>query len=278
MAGGLFACLAFSVNPASAESGQQYFIYDVYAGGIHAVQAQLTIDYTQNNRYAIELGAHTRGVLGKLAPWSGTFESEGWVISDDELRPELHRSISTWRGEKETKSYNYTKDGGFKNLIIKDHDKPEEQKDVPDEVTKDTTDAFTAALMVMESVHQGGKCEGRSEVFDGKRRFAQIFKEQERVKLKPSKYNVFGGDAVECTVEIEPISGEWSSKPRGWLSIQEQGRERGTMPTIWLGSLSEGGPAVPVKILVKTAYGSLFMHLSEYRDGENVVVAEKRKG
>ena len=241
-------------------------------------RAELTIDYTGANRYALEMNAHTRGFLGKLAPWSGKFESAGWVMKDDELRPQLHRSTSTWRDETEVKSYNYTKDGGFQNLMIKEHDKPEHEKEVPDEVTRNTTDAFTAALMVMEAVHNGGSCEGRSEVFDGKRRFAQIFEEQERVDLSPSRYNVFGGNAVKCTVEIEPISGEWSSKPRGWLSIQEQGRERGTMPTVWLGSLSADGPAVPVKILVKTAYGSLFMHLSEYRDGDKVIVSEKRGG
>jgi hypothetical protein len=78
-------------------------------------------------------------------------------------------------------------------------------------------------------------------------------------------------------VEIEPISGEWAKKPRGWLSIQEQGRERGTMPTVWLGKFDEDGPAVPVKILVKTAYGALVMHAVGYKGPANSVDAAPKK-
>ena len=78
-------------------------------------------------------------------------------------------------------------------------------------------------------------------------------------------------------MEIKPVAGGWSEKPRGWLSIQEQGRDRGMMPTVWLANVSDDGPAVPVKIRVKTAYGTLFMHLAQYETGGNMVVAEKRQ-
>jgi len=60
------------------------------------------------------------------------------------------------------------------------------------------------------------------------------------------------------------------------MSIQEQGRDRGTLPTVWVGKISEDGPAIPIKILVKTAYGSLFMHLAEYQQAGKVIVADKR--
>lgn len=49
------------------------------------------------------------------------------------------------------------------------------------------------------------------------------------------------------------------------MSIQEQGRERSTMPTIWFAKMAEGEPAVPVKIRVKTEYGALIMHLTHYK-------------
>ena len=60
------------------------------------------------------------------------------------------------------------------------------------------------------------------------------------------------------------------------MSIQEQGRERGTMPTVWLGKIAKNAPAIPVKIRVKTAYGTLFMHLAEYQNEGQIIVAEKR--
>lgn len=251
-------------------------VYEVYAGGIHAVQAKLQINFIGDERYTLVLDAHTRGFLGKLAPWSGTFESYGWVAGDHDYRPELHKSTTTWRDETEVKEYQYTKSRRFNGLLITDHDKPTYKKEIDDALTHGTTDVMTAALGTMQAVGDGKDCQGTSEVFDGKRRFEMKFNHQERVELESSRYNIYEGPAVKCTVEVVPIAGNWHKKPRGWMSIQEQGRKRGAMPTLWMGRISEDGPAVPVKILVKTAYGSLFMHLAEYRKGEDILVAEKR--
>lgn len=259
----------------AASDKTQNMVYDVYAGGFHVVQADVTIDEAKKDAYSLFMGARTYGFLGRVAPWHGTFETAGWS-KGAERQPEIHESVTTWRDEEEINTYNYNRDGSFKSYVIKEHGKEAEKKDVEDELTQGTIDALTAALKVFDQVGNGGTCDGSSEVFDGKRRFEQIFKQAKEVNLSPSKYNIYGGPAVECTVEIKPVAGKWHDKPRGWMSIQEQGRERGMMPTIWLARLSENGPAVPVKIQVKTAYGALLMHLAQYRNGETVSVAEKR--
>lgn len=239
------------------------------------MQATLDIDLRKKGRYDLVLGAKTRGLLGSLAPWDGTFESHGWTTSAG-YKPQKHQSVATWRGETDVKEYLYNKDGTFKSLTITEPDKDPEKKDVEKDVTDGTVDALTATLSVLENYNENQECNGTSEVFDGKRRFKQVFKHEQSVELKASKYNIYEGTAAECTVEVVPVSGEWHSKPRGWLSIQEQGRERGTMPTVWIAQMSENGPAVPVKIRVKTAYGTLFMHLAEYQNADKMLVAEKR--
>ncbi len=269
--------LGFTPVSAKAAGGEtQNMIYDVYAGGFHVVQADVKIDEAAKGRYEIKMGARTYGFLGKVAPWFGTFETKGW-LTKNERQPELHESITTWRAEEETNTYNYGRDGSFKSYVVKEHGKEAEKKDVEAEVTQGTIDALTAALKVFDTVAEGGECSGTSEVFDGKRRFEQTFKNVGQATLESSKYNIYGGAATECTVEIKPVAGKWHDKPRGWLSIQEQGRDRGMMPTVWLASLTENGPAIPVKIRVKTAYGTLFMHLAQYQNGENIAVAEKRQ-
>jgi len=270
------SALVLSSAAFAAETSKQELVYEVYAGGIHAVQATLDIEMKPKNRYSLELGAKTRGLLGKLAPWFGTFESHGWRLSGDKLHPEQHKSVATWRGEKEVKDYAYAKNGAFKSLTIDEHDKAPEKRDIDSEVTQGTTDALTATLMVMENYGKTGKCEGSSLVFDGKRSFEQKFVHKEDVQLQASKYNIYEGPAAKCTVEVIPQKGKWHSKPRGWLSIQEQGREKGTMPTVWLASIEEGAPAVPVKVFVKTDYGGMFMHLAEYKGKDKKLVAEKR--
>lgn len=231
------------------------------------VEAHLDVSYPEKDRYRIFLDAKTRGFLGALAPWEGTFESAGWRLKGDPpLRPEMHESVATWRGTPDIKEYRYTKDGGFVDIHITEDRKPRKKHSVKDEITQGTTDAFTAGLIVMEDIAAGGKCEGSAEVFDGKRRFEQIFKDAGTEDLTANSYNIYSGPTSKCTIEIKPISGEWSKKPRGWLSIQEQGRDKGTLPTVWMGQFSEGGPALPVKILVKTSYGTLIMHAIKHTE------------
>lgn len=265
---------AFPLMAAQAESRQK-LVYEVYAGGIHAVQATLDIDVLKTGRYDLVLDAHTRGFLASLVPWDGTFESHGWVLNGERFQPEQHKSTTQWRENVDVKDYHYNKDGSFKTLTVTD-DHSTSVREVEKDLVDHTTDVLSATLQVLNDYSQSGKCDGASEVFDGKRRFEQSFQHQKMVEFEANKYNIFSGSAAECIVEVTPVAGAWNKKPRGWLSIQEQGRARNMMPTVWIGRLSENGPAVPVKIRVKTAYGTLFMHLAEYRNGKDVRVAEKR--
>ncbi len=255
----------------AADYDLQKMKYDVYAGGIHAVKADLTLDYTKKGRYAMMFGAETRGLLGSLAPWVGTFESEGWVSDKRKLVPDLHESIAMWRDEKEVKTYNYDKNKGFVDITTTYVGKKPKTEIPESDLTKGTIDALTATMRIMEKVSDGGKCEGESEVFDGKRRYKLIYKHIGFVQLEQTRYNAYSGPAAECTVEVEPVAGRWHKKPRGWLSIQEQGRDRGTMPTVWMAQVVPGAVVVPVRVRVKTTYGTLFMHMTKYESGETVL-------
>lgn len=247
----------------AVQENQQVMQYDVYAGGIHALQSKLDIDLVNKGRYDVSLAAQTYGLLGKLAPWAGVFSSKGWVVGD-KYQAETHQSITTWKDEKEVKTYQFNKDGSFKSYSIKDDKYDGSVKKTDDILTQGTTDVLTATMATLQMVAQNNKCEGSSEIFDGKRRYKLIFNQKRNVELKRSRYNVYEGPAVECTAEVQPVAGKWREKPRGWMSIQEQGRNKGTMPTVWFASVVEGQPAVPVKVLVKTDYGTLFMHLTQY--------------
>ncbi len=262
--------------PASISDAFNYqkMDYNVYASGFHAVKANMELDYREKGRYSMAFGAETRGMLGKFAPWTGMFLSSGWMLGNGKLTPELHKSVAMWRDETEVKSYNYTKDGKFIDFVtLYKHKKPKSH--IPDEeLTKGTIDALSATILVMEHVADGGNCEGSSEVFDGKRRYKLIFRHNKFVMLKKSRYNAYSGLAAECTVEVEPVAGMWHKKPRGWLSIQEQGRNRGMMPTVWFAQVTKNAVAIPVRVRVKTTYGTLFMHMTRYESGETILTTK----
>lgn len=269
------ALVASAQGPSSVTASSiQSMTYEVYAGGINAVTANLDVSFEANKRYSFKFSAKTQGFLGKLAPWEGSFETEGWALEDGSTRPEMHKSVSVWRSESEVKEYNYRRDGSFEGLVITEEGKVE-TKEIDSELTQQTTDALTATLEIMKQVAAGGTCEGTSEIFDGKRRYALSFSYDSEEILKPTRYNAYEGNTVRCTVEVKPVAGNWHKKPRGWMSIQEQGRLKGDLPTVWFASISEGAPAIPVKVRVKTDFGTLFMHLTQYNDGNQTKISKK---
>lgn len=245
-----------------AQAKTQYLTYDVYAGGLHAVEATMVYDQDKDS-YDLIFAARTRGFLGSVAPWSGSFESKG-VRQGEDFQPDLHESVSIWRDEKETKTYHYNPDGTFDGLTIIEDGEDKSPDDLDKELVNGTIDALTAATQVMHAVGEGQGCESSADVFDGKRRFKMVFRDSKKVNLSPSRYNRYAGPAVSCEVEVIPDGGAWYKKPRGWLSIQEQGREKGQLPKLWFAKLDESLPAVPVRVLVKSDYGAMLLHLTGY--------------
>jgi hypothetical protein len=248
----------------AAPPPHQTLTYAVYAGGLNVVAAEIVIDYPAADRYSVALTAKTRGFLGSLVPWQGSFATEGWRTKKGET-PELYRSSSTWQKKEEIKEFTYGRDGTFVGFKKSEAGKDKSPKTVDHKLADGTTDSLTATLLVMNGVGAGGRCEGSRDVFDGLRRFKLAFHDDGVEDLPKTNYNVFSGPTAKCTVEVTPDGGKWHVKPRGWLSIQEQGRQKGSLPTVWLARLTEHGPALPVKIRVVTDYGTLFMQLASYK-------------
>ena len=264
----IFTTQAFAEDDKPTQTAE----YHVYAGGIHALEVNMVNDLQNADRYEVNMTAQTYGMLGKLAPWSGSFSTSGW--KGDVYKPEQHQSVATWRGEEETKTYRYKKDGSFESYKVVEKGKDKTPKEVDSELTQNTTDILTAALNTMNNIASGQSCESTTEIFDGKRRFKLHFNKKQDVMLEGSRYNIYSGPAIECTAIVEPIAGKWYEKPRGWASIQEQGRKKGSLPTVWFAKVEEGKPALPVKVRVKTDYGTLFMHLTNYNGSDkNIKIA-----
>lgn len=240
--------------------------YDVYAGGFYVVLADLKVG-VKADRYTLSLDSATRGFLDKIVGWKGLFATKGWALKD-RFQPEEHMSDTKSGDDVEKKVYRYGKNGSFLSYRVTDNHSSDKDKDIDKSLTEGTTDALSATFAAMNRIAKEGTCNGSADVFDGSRRYELVFREAQRVTLEKTKYNVFSGPAVECTVEVKPLAGKWHEKPRGWMSIQEQGRKAGTMPTIWFAQVKDGEPAVPVKIRVRTDYGVLFMHLRGYTAGQ----------
>ena len=81
----------------------QTMTYDVYAGGIHALDAKLIIK-TSEKDYDITLSSATHGFenSGSLVR---IFSTSGQISKDNKPNPLEHLSISTWKSSTEEKKY-----------------------------------------------------------------------------------------------------------------------------------------------------------------------------
>ncbi len=255
-------CLFTGNAPAVAATKQKpiTLTYHVYAGGVHGIDATLKLQES-GGRYTIESHSVTRGFLGTLIPWKGIFVTEGKVLGAQHT-PAKHQSISTWRSETETKTYLYDAKGQFKTLTVIEDGKDKTPTDTDWSMAKGTTDLLSATLDMMALAGKTNDCGSTRRIFDGDRTFDLIFRAVGKETLAASRYNVYAGEALKCEVEVVPQKGRWHKKPRGWLSIQEQGRKHGQLPVVWLGRVPGQAQMIPVKLRITSDHGTLFMHLA----------------
>ena len=241
--------------------------YDVYAGGMRALHASLAMNMTQEE-YEVALDARTQGFIGKIFPWKGHYETLG-TTDGDSLSPKEYKSVSIWKKKAKQTRLEY-KDGAFKAKHTLKNGKTTTQTKIKDKLTKDTVDMLTGAVQLLQKTGHENGCNGSVPVFDGKRRFNLVFKDQGKDTIRKTKYSVFHGQAIKCIVEVEPVLGfKEKDKKRGWMAVQNHTKERKKMPTIWLASLNDNGPVVPVRMEINSSYGGVVAHLARTKIKNN---------
>lgn len=235
--------------------------YDIYAGGLKALNADLELDLTKQ-AYDIGLRAETDGFIGSLFPWKGDYSTSG-RSDNGVLKPTVAISRSSWRDKESTTELSYDANGNLLKSTHKSGQRVVVKRDIKENLTRDAVDMLTGALLMMQNAKNAGKCEGSFPVFDGKRRFNITLKDGGRETLEKNRYSRFAGDALRCTLKVEPVAGfKDKDQKRGWMAVQNHTEERKKPPTIWFARLDDKGPVVPVRMEIASAYGSVIAHLA----------------
>ncbi|MDI1226243.1 MAG: DUF3108 domain-containing protein [bacterium] len=235
--------------------------YDVYAGGLKALNANLELDLTKE-AYDIGLKAETDGFIGSMFPWKAAYSTSGHS-DDGVLIPSISTSSSSWRKAVKITEMQYDPKGNLLKTTTKQGEKITVNSEPKKDLAKDAVDMLTGALLMMQNAKNTEKCEGSFPVFDGKRRFNINLTDDGHETLPKSEYSKFSGDALRCTLKVEPVAGfKPKDKERGWMAVQSHTEARKKLPTIWFARLEEQGPVVPVRMEISSEYGAVVAHLS----------------
>ncbi len=239
--------------------------YDVYAGGFKALNATLIMDLDKK-AYDMGLKAETQGFIGSLFPWKASFNASGHA-EKGVLIPTIYTERSTWRDSVKITEMNYGPSGKVLKSTTQDGAKTTVDRDIDESLANDTQDLLTGTLAMLQSVKNTQKCAGKFPVFDGKRRFNIALTDEGTETLAPSKYSSFEGEAIRCTLKVEPVAGfKPKDAKRGWMAVQNHTEERHKLPTLWLARMKDSGQMVPVRMEIASAYGSVVAHLSNGTD------------
>jgi hypothetical protein len=235
--------------------------YDVYAGGFKALNAELLLDLDKQ-AYDMELKAQTQGFIGNLFPWKGDYSTSGHAEKGT-LVPSLHTASSTWRNKESVTEMNYGPTGRLLKTTVQNGGTTTIDRHIDSSLAKDSVDMLTSALMMLQNTKNTSQCKGSFPVFDGKRRFNITLKDSGTELLPRSKYSMFSGEALRCTLKVEPVAGfKANDQKRGWMLVQNHTEEHHKLPTIWLARIDKTGPIVPVRMEIASEYGSVVAHLS----------------
>ena len=261
----LLALICCFASPAFA---QTYVAkYDVYAGGIHALQARL--NYSEKAKsYDIEISSETYGFLNTIVPWHAILATKGVISTKGLMQPKSHVADTVTRKKHEINTYDYDAKGQLKSFKQVVNGEDETRKDLDPAIYKDTIDVLTSVFSLINQVEGGKGCDSRPLVFDSERSYRIIFGNAKTETLSKNRYSSFSGPAIGCTFEVSPEGGKWHKKPRGWMKIQNQAKKSGQMPVIYFANLSKTGKPVfaPVRTVIKTDLGTFIAHLTSFEE------------
>ena len=251
-----------SLPAQSAERDRLLLKYEIYGSGVHALSSSMDVDL-RPDRYAVELTATTRGAIGFLFPWSSIVRSDGAAATQN-LRPRLHEMTSTWRGEQRSVFLEYDGAGGFTARRAVPAAKDDDREVVEDSVAADTVDVLTAVLELMRRIGAGQGCNQTVPVFDGRRRYNLLSNEQGWELIKGSSYSAYAGQALACSLRVQPVAGFWKKRQRRWVAGDKDAEGQSSLATLWFAPVGQSSVPVPVRLKVNSPFGDFVGHLVRF--------------
>lgn len=234
----MLAAVAAAANPAGA--ADVALAYEIRLGGFLAGAIDLKLEL-EFERYGISAQTRSRGFIDLLVGFRSAAASEGSRLPHM-LAPRAHRADNEWRGEARRVRIAFGEEGAAASVIP-----PPELDDrdpVPPALTKGAVDPLSAALQAALAAQAGRPCEGRLDVFDGRRRYALHFEDRRRE-----------ADGLHCRLRLERIAG-LSHDP--WLPVLQPIETA----ELWLAPLRADLPPIPLRLQADTAFGAAIVRLT----------------
>lgn len=220
--------------------------YEIRLGGFSAgtIELDATIERT---RYRVRARTEGRGLVGLLTGFRSDAHSEG-ALDGDAVLPFAHGADNRWLGDSRRVRIRYRSEGA-PSFEAEPPPEADDRDPVPADRTIGTLDPLSAALHATLAAQAGRACEGRLDIFDGRRRYALHFQERRQE-----------AELVRCRIALERIAG-LSHDP--WLPMVQPIETA----DLWIAPLRDGLPPIPVRLEAETGLGMAIVRLTALNGG-----------
>jgi hypothetical protein len=238
--------------------------YKIFIGGLEALSATATIA-SGSDRYEVEIQATTAGAIGKIMPWVVKVSSRG-NVTNDVLQPVEHTQNNNFQGKDRSVTLSYDGHGGFLSRTVKPDANDDQRDEVSADLTRDTLDVVSGVLQGLRTVDRTGSCNSKVPVFDGRRRFDLVFSDEGHETLEASSVAAYSGDALKCSVKVEPVAGFWRKNQKKFFSRRVNGEDQVVPIEVYVARVGTAKTEVPVRIESTSPFGPLVLNLQAAHD------------
>ncbi len=178
----------FAVNLGPFDAGTATFAYTLTPGS-----------------YEVRSGMKTAGLFDTLYPFSAKYLTSG-KISRTTLEPTVYRYKSKSRFNTRSKELVYDANGTPLYRISTKNGKKKKSAVTNTAETQDATDLQTVFAKLVRQYNEVRFCDSKMRVFDGKRRFDVIFKDEGREELTPAENSPYQGLAAKCSLYVDKLN------------------------------------------------------------------------
>ncbi len=189
--------------PAQAQAAAVQHNFTIFLGPFNAGKTRFT--YTLHPReYSVRSKVKTAGIFNTLYPFTAEYATTGKIKGKD-LETSSYKYKSQSRFNTRRKELIYDQNGNPVYRISAKNDKVKKVEIEPSPDNKDTTDLQTVIAELALQYNKNKNCNARMQIFDGKRRFDTIFKDEGKEEITANEYSSFGGTAHKCSMYIDKL-------------------------------------------------------------------------
>lgn len=189
--------------PTQAQTAAVQHNFTIFLGPFNAGKTRFT--YTlQPQDYSVRSKVETAGIFNTLYPFTAEYATTGKIKGKD-LETSSYKYKSQSRFNTRRKELIYDQNGNPVYRISAKNDKVKKVEIDLSPDNKDTTDLQTVIAELALQYNKNKNCNARMQIFDGKRRFDTIFKDEGKQEIAANEYSPFSGTAHKCSMYIDKL-------------------------------------------------------------------------